>query len=239
MSIEDTDKDGTGGDDVLVAEYVLGVLDAAEHQRVGALIAANPNLQQEMQFWQSRLASLDEAFEPAAPPAGTFREIEARLFGSGATVTPSLWQSLVLWRGLAGAGLAAAVVAIGLSVLSPNVFVPAQNATQLVATLEAENSTVKFVALYDGSTGTVRLTGLSGETVPDKDYELWFIQGDAAPVSLGLVPVNARTEVPLTGDMRAIIGAGTVFAVTLEPAGGAPGGVATGPVVAAGAVSLI
>jgi anti-sigma-K factor RskA len=56
---------------------------------------------------------------------------------------------------------------------------------------------------------------------------------------MGLVPINARTTVELSDAVRSGWGEGSVLAITLEPKGGAPGGVPTGPVVAQGAVTKI
>jgi len=107
-----------------------------------------------------------------------------------------------------------------------------------VAALQAEGSDVQFLALYDGS-GAVRLTALSGATLPNNDYELWAIQGGGSPISMGVVPINARTTVELSDAVRSGWGEGSVLAVTLEPKGGAPAGVPTGPIVAQGAVTKI
>ena len=56
---------------------------------------------------------------------------------------------------------------------------------------------------------------------------------------MGLVPIDARTTVELTDAVRSGWGEGSVLAITLEPAGGAPNGVPTGPIVAQGAVTKI
>lgn len=232
---------GERGDNILVAEYVLGVLSAEEHTRVAELIARDPALQQSELFWQSRLSSLDENFDEVPAPARTWGRIEDRLFGTTAQTgpLPSFWNSLNLWRGLAAGGLAVAVVALGFSYLQPLTTAPGEPAAQLVATLQADDSDVTYLALYDSQAGTVRLTGLSGEPVSGRDYELWVIQPDEAPVSLGVIPISGRSEAVLPEDQRARMGEGSVFAVSLEPQGGAPAGVPTGPIVAAGAVTNI
>jgi anti-sigma-K factor RskA len=141
-----------------------------------------------------------------------------------------------LWRGLTAGALAVAVAAIGFSLVRPAPDV-ASLTTQLVAALDAEDSDVRFVALYDGS-GAVRLTALSGEAVPNRDYELWAIQG-GDPISMGVVSVADRNTVMIGPEVMEGWGEGSVLAITLEPEGGAPGGVPTGPVVAQGAVTQI
>ena len=107
-----------------------------------------------------------------------------------------------------------------------------------LAALEEEGSAVKFVALYDGS-GNVRLTALSGDAVPNKDFELWAIQGGNNPISMGVIPVDQRSAVEISPDVMAGWGEGSVLAITLEEAGGSPDGNPHGPIVAKGAVTKI
>jgi anti-sigma-K factor RskA len=229
---------GSYDDDTIVAaEYVLGTLPAAEHAQFAGRLAADPALRRETRMWQNRLSQLDDGFAPVAAPASILPRLEQRLFGAPAT--PSWWDSLMVWRGLSGALAAVAVVAVGFSVMRPTPTDPQQFASQLVAALRQEGSSVSFVALYDQSSGTLRLTSLSGEAVPQKDFELWAIQGSEAPVSMGVIPVAQRVQMPVAADIAAEFGPGTVLAVTLEPQGGSPTGVATGPIVALGAATPI
>lgn len=239
-SSDDIDSAGMGGDDARAAEFVLGLLPVDEHGAFQLRLEAEPELRRRVRFWRQRLSALDTEFTEVAPPPAVRGRLEAQLFADESVKTgllSHLWGSVGLWRGLAAAGVLAAAVAIG----SPYfVRQPAPlPQAQLVANLAADESNVRFLARYDAGTGTVRLAALSGEAVPGKDYELWFIQGEAAPVSLGLLPIEGRSDVTLTEEMQAQIGEGTVLAVTLEPEGGAPGGIASGPIVAAGAVTNV
>lgn len=232
---EGTDSTGAADRQVLIAEYVLGLLGPAEHARVERLIAETPALAAERDFWASRLSSLDEGFAEVPAPERVLPALERRLFGGAAQV--SWWDNLVLWRGLTAGALAIAVIAVGFSVMQPSPDVNTLT-TQLVAALEEEGSDVRFLALYDG-TGAVRLTALSGSVSPDRDLELWAIQGGGAPISMGVIPVNARSIVDLSDQVQQGWGEGSVLAITLEPKGGSPSGDPTGPVVAKGEVHRI
>ena len=226
---------GSEDDQVLVAEYALDLLDGGERAAVARRIAAEPVLAADLKLWRQRLSTLDNEFAEVAAPAGALSRIEARLFGSTAAGgLTGWWNSLALWRGLAGAAAAVAIVAIGLNLTQPR-FDAQTAATQLVAALQAqEGSGVEFVAFYDTGTQSVRLLGLQGQAVPDKDYELWYIATGEAPVSMGVVPVDQRSVMPLDAAGRQKLGEGTVLAVTLEQKGGSPTGAPQGPVVAAG-----
>jgi anti-sigma-K factor RskA len=228
-------SDGDGGRNTLVAEYVLGLLGPEAHRRAERLIEADPALQAERDFWAARFSSFNADYAETAPPSHLIGQIEGRLFG--AERKTSWLDSLALWRGLAAGALAVAVAAIGFNLIEPRQDVSTLT-TQLVAALQAEGSDVQFVALYDGAR-TVRLTALSGEPVDDRDLELWAIQGGNDPISMGVIPVNERSSVPLSETVLEGWGEGSVLAITLEPKGGAPGGVPTGPVVASGEVHQI
>ena len=222
-----------------MAEYVLGLLPAGQHERVDRLIEADAGLRAERDFWIARFAALDGEFKEVTPPAYLYAAIEARAFGSAEGKRASLWESLALWRGIAAGALAVAVAAVGFNLMQPR-FDADQMAVQLVAALQAhEGSGVEFVAVYDQAQGAVRITSLKGAAVPDKDFELWYINGDQPAVSMGVIPVNARLEIPLDAEAKASIGPGTVLAVTLEQTGGSPTGVAQGPIVALGPATAI
>jgi len=231
---------GSEDDQVLVAEYALDLLEGGERAAVARRIASEPLLAADLKLWRHRLATLDNEFAEVPAPASALGRIETRLFGSTAAGGLSgWWNSLTLWRGLAGAAAAVAIVAVGLNLTQPR-FDPQTAATQLVAALQSqEGSGVEFVAFYDTGTQSVRLLGLQGQALPDKDYELWYIEGDAPAVSMGVIPVDQRTEIELDEDARARIGEGTVLAVTLEQKGGSPTGVAQGPIVAVGSAMPI
>lgn len=239
MSTSDDSSGELTGRNALVAEYVLGLLSAAEHERVGRLIDNDQALRAERDFWVSRFAALNSEYEETPVPSHIYAAIEARAFGDLVRPRPvlSLWENLMVWRGIAAGALAVAVAAVGFNLMQPAPDVSALT-TQLVAALEEEGSNVKFVALYDGS-GNVRLTALSGEAVPDKDFELWAIQGDNAPISMGVIPVSERSAVTISPEVMAGWGEGSVLAITLEQAGGSPDGNPHGPIVAKGAVTKI
>ena len=239
MSTSDNIGEERDGRNALVAEHVLGLLSPSEHERIGQLIENDQGLREERDFWISRFAALNAEYEDTPVPGHIYAAIEARAFGDAVKGArkASIWDSLALWRGLAAGALAVAVAAVGFNLMQPSGDVGALT-TQLVAALEEEGSDVRFVALYDG-TGNVRLTALSGAAVPEKDFELWAIQGEQAPVSMGVIPVNQRSAVSISPEIMEGWGEGSVLAITLEQAGGSPDGNPHGPIVAKGAVTPI
>lgn len=235
---DDRDIAGKAGDDdATAAEFALGILPEAEHEGVRARLQSEPSLRAELRAWRRRLSGLDSGFAETVPSPAVWARVEQRLFPAAAKA--SIWDSLGLWRGLTAALAAVAVIAIGVNLLAPR---PDPNAfaAQLVAALSAQGSNVQVVALYNAQSGEVRLTTLSGAKVPDKDYELWAIEADQKPKSLGLLRIDARNDVKLPQSVQSRFGPGTTLAISLEPLGGSPSPDGpTGPVVAAGKATPI
>lgn len=204
-------------DDMIAAEYVLGTLDLPERTAAEARLRRDPGFAAQVADWQNRLSDLNDDYAEAPAP-NLLPQIEARLFP---TATKRRGDWLFGLIGL-GASVAAALAVAAFFLLAPP-------NPSLVATLTADASSLRYAAAIAGDELTLtRLAGTDAD--PDKDYELWIIVGDNAPVSLGLLRAGTTT-IPAP-----VAEAGYVLAVTLEPKGGGPGGKPTGPVVAAGAL---
>jgi len=213
---------------MLAAEYVAGVLAPDERQAATRRIDSDPAFARLVDEWEVRLAPLGSAYQAIEPPASAKAAIDRRLFP--AAERSGLWASLDFWRGLAAAALAALVILLAAPFIAP----PAGPPERLVASLGAEGSNVRYLAVFDAAESQVSLSHVSGERASGRDFELWMIEGKKAPVSMGVVPAGATTHIAVTPSIRARLAAGAVLAISLEPAGGSPTGQPTGPVVAAG-----
>lgn len=232
-----------GGDDALAGEFVLGVLSASEHAAAAERAQRDPAFAACVEAWEQRLSPLAEAYEPVAVPRAVKQALDARLFGDARAAAPEsvprgrssnrtgLWSSLALWRGLAGAAMVALAVALVVPRLPHAVDEPQP---RLVASLAADGSAVRYLAFYDRSEGDIRLSHLAGDREAGRDFELWMIEGDKPPVSVGVIPMGSSTFLALDQAARARLAAGAVLAISVEPPGGSPTGQPTGPVVAAG-----
>jgi len=233
MTLAEDNGPERGGDDLLAAEYVLGVLPAQERQIASRRIDAETDFARLVDGWEVHLSPLATAYPEVEPPASVKVAVDRRLFASTAAAGPraGLWSSLAFWRGLA----AAAVAALALYIAVPYVNPPAvQPQTRLVASLAADGSDVKYLAVYDAAHHEVSLSHVSGERAAGKDYELWMIEGKNAPVSMGVIPSGATAHIVVSPAAQQKLAQGAVLAVSLEPSGGSPTGQPTGPVVAAG-----
>jgi anti-sigma-K factor RskA len=66
---------------------------------------------------------------------------------------------------------------------------------------------------------------------PGKSYELWMLPDGGSPVSLGILPAAGEASVTLSDAQFAALARTPAIAVSLEPAGGSPTGLPTGPVL--------
>ena len=222
-------------DNALAGEYVLGVLPLAERRMVEERIARDSGFATLVASWQADLSNLDDAYQPETPPKGVKTRIDARLFAEAAKPAGGLWGSLVFWRGLAFASVvAAAAFGIYAGNLAPTGMPGSTPA--LVAELGAPGSSVGLIAALDPTDGAFTITPAAFSPDDGKSLELWLVPGEGAPVSLGLVPADGGRLV-LDQKLVQQISDGALLAVSVEPLGGSPTGVATGPVVLSGALA--
>ncbi|MCZ4291213.1 anti-sigma factor [Hoeflea alexandrii] len=222
-------------DEALAGEYVLGVLPLAERRRVEERMTRDSDFAALVASWQADLSNLDEAYQPETPHKGVKARIDARLFAEAARPAGGLWGSLVFWRGLALASVAAAA-AFGIytsDLRGPSGTGPAPS---LVAELGAPGSSVGLIAALNPEEGAFTITPAAFSPDDGKSLELWLVPGDGVPVSLGLVPGDGG-QLKLDKDLVRKVSDGALLAVSVEPLGGSPTGVATGPVVLSGALT--
>jgi len=222
---------------VVVAEYVLGLTSAQSRAAIARAIETRPDFAAEARLWEHRFSAFNEDYVPTSPPAGLLNQIEQRLFAETPARMP-WYNSLLLWRSLAGAAAAVAVLSVGLNLFQPTVETPLDTA-QLVAAMQTVDSDVSFIARYDAGAGALRVSGTGSPAGAGNDYELWFIEGDNAPISMGVIDVAEAQTISVDETLRGQLTQGITLAVTREVEGGSPTGDPQGPIVAAGPIAAI
>ncbi|KQS79470.1 hypothetical protein ASG25_13210 [Rhizobium sp. Leaf384] len=230
---DDSDRDRSR-DEVLAAEYAVGVLSLADRKRLEARIEREPAFARLVAQWEDRLSPLEPPDEEM-PPRSVYPKIEARLFASSAGLTRSgWWHSVAVWRGVAFASMAAVVVLLGLQqgLMGTK---PSPVSAPLVAAMKGEGSPLALLASYDAASGRLAVTPVAADVGQPRSLELWLVPGgDAAPVALGVLPQDGQGVIEIAPAHRASLGDGITLAVSVEPPGGSPTGLPTGPVIAAG-----
>ena len=216
-------------DELRAAEYVLGTLPHEERRVARERAELDAAFAARIRAWEERLSPLDAGYE-TAPDPNLLPQIEARLFGDAASATeaPSRRRWLGFgWRGLGLSG----VVAAALVTIAVLFWTPPPTPSTFQAELAAEEMDLQFIARWDPTAGLLELTRSQGDGAAEgQDYELWVIDESGVPRSLGLL------REPVT-QLSAVLTPGITLAISLEPAGGSPEDVPTGPVLAAAALT--
>lgn len=199
--------------------------------------------------WDDRLAPLALAAPPAEPPADMFQRIERGLDGEAETakIVQLAERRARRWRAvaLATSSIAAClmvIVAAGLvslyNQLDNAVLVPPTAPQQsYVALVTPEGGggpamivEVRFTDFFgEGTqTGIVTVQPLRVDAPQDRVLELWRIPPGQAPQSVGLVDPDEVTLLNVAAEP------GDIMAITVEPPGGAPGGIPSGPPILSG-----
>lgn len=224
----------TDDDFTLAGEYVLGLLDAGQEAVVVARIAVDSDFAAEVEAWRLRLDPLLGPEETA--PADMWSKIEMGL--PAPTLQDVGSSKLTFWRALTGISMTAAVFLGVLLLQRPAPTTPVVDSSPMIAALGSEDGRSAITARYDSAQGTMLLTPVAldtGELYP----ELWVIPADGKARSLGVINGDRPTQMDINPDMRQYMNEGALLAITPEPAQGAPGGVATGPVLASGKISIL
>lgn len=225
-------------DDALAAEFVLGVLDSADHAACAIRTATDPAFAERVAAWEARFSGMNDAFEPVAPPEAVKAALDRRLFGEARSEAPAPRRrlSFLPWA-VAAVAIVVAVALAAMNFLQP--VAPTPPGQQLIASLEPNESDNRFVAVYDTATDRLSVVPVSGEKPADTDFELWLIVGEAAPVSLGVIGGAETGPLVVADALRGGVTEGSLLAVSIEPPGGSSTGSPTGPVVSLGAIQKI
>ena len=265
MNVRDLEHEEFGGDrppsaDLLAGEYVLGLLEGDALREAEAKIEHDPGFARLVWEWQRRLAPWWDTAPAVEPPEHVWPRIRSRLGWAAVesdrassdrpVATERLWQRAGVWRAATALAMAAAIAAVffgpdlrsridpptpGPVVVEPPVEDP--NATKPVTTLARDDGRAGWLASVDRAKGTVLMVPVPASAdAQGREPELWLIPAGESPKSLGIVSIDRAHTVKVPDALRTALAEGAVLAITLEPRGGAPRGIPTGPIVAKGEV---
>lgn len=236
---------------LLAERYVLGVMGRLARRRFSRLLDEDPRVADSVYAVESNLAPLAWDLPQEAPSALVWRRI-VRQAGLGsrrpepAPVRSPETDGAGRWRLI---GMAASIAFVASSIgwwqastrppevvvetvvetVTEEVPVPLEPAVGIVTN---EGGDAIWVArIYD----TLERAEISVSKLPEprdnNDYQLWLLKDDGVPVSLGLLPQSGTRTLSLDPFAMEALGQGSTLAVSLEPLGGSPELVPTGPVL--------
>jgi anti-sigma-K factor RskA len=160
-----------------------------------------------------------------------------------------IWQRVA---GLTGAIAASLLVVLGVQLYKPDLLPdalrppvrtqivkvetpPPPIPPQYVAVLQKDGDAPAFILTIDAGSKTFTVRRVSASPEPGKSYELWLVSDQLQrPRSLGVIGNRDFTINPVLSSYDPELVNKATYAVTVEPEGGSPTGVATGPIVFSG-----
>ena len=233
------------GDELLAAEYALGLLEGEALLAARGRVAREPALADAITKWEDRLAPLLDEVDGIAPSPDLWQRIEDEI-GARASETQGgnvvdLSQQVTRWKWATGISSAAAAVALAFLAIptSPDPIAPATEAP-LMASIPIGDTPLRLGVTYLPASEEmlVSASGLAADGV--HDHELWLVPGDGGELqSLGVVVPGEERRVALPDDITRNMADGAQLLLTREPLGGKPADQDAGPVVAEGNLQLI
>lgn len=224
--------------DVAAAELALGLLDGEERAAALRRVLAEPAFAAEVERWRLYFAQLFDLWPETEAPEGLIDRIDESLGGPKLSRTRRAPWPLIAVAMSALAAVLLVVIALRPAptpLPAPVPQVQEGSRALLIAALGDAKSPI--AAAYHPENGLLRIA--AAPTVPSaRVAQLWAIGGDGVPHPLGLLTA-AGTELRLAAADRARLVPGTTLAISVEPTGGSPTGLPTGPVVATGALSAV
>ncbi|WP_281967929.1 anti-sigma factor [Roseovarius nanhaiticus] len=215
---DDQDKD-----EMLAAEYAIGLLTGTEQSEARQRAATEPAFARQVTEWEGRLAQMAD-LDPVAPRAAVRTALLARLFP--APVRTPFWQRLGLWQALSGGALAA-LIAVAVTLWQP---VPPEGSGPLYsAQIASEEGDFRVVAVVDKIRDEVILTRTQGAAPEGRILQVWAHGPDKPAQSVGLWPAGETVRLALPPEIAAVRGTLTL-GVSEEPPGGSPSGSPSGRV---------
>jgi anti-sigma-K factor RskA len=236
-------------DDVLAGEFVLGVLDTAQRRQAQARMETDRAFAERVEEWERRFAPLLSHIQPVEAPPQVWAAVCARLGWTtheAQSAPAGFWQRLSFWRGATVLSCVLALAAVAFTwersrnPATQQIAGQAEPGAKPVTPLQHDDGTPGWLASVDTARGTVLMVPVP--SAPDSQGrvpELWLIPAGKAPVSLGAVSINRSHTVTVPQSARAALVAGSILAITLEPATGIPHAAPSSAVIAKGTIQPV
>jgi anti-sigma-K factor RskA len=238
----------------LAAAYALGTLTGSARARFERLLGGDAALREEVTFWHERFSEFATRLQPVTPRPMVWAALARTISVDASRIVPirrsapvrKKTSRTVIWQTWAAAATVAAV-AMGAVLVREH-----DRSATLAAALEAaQNRPLPYVAVFQPDAkgarwaitlhpeqNVMRIAFTGGKMPADvsaRSLELWMLDTQGKPHSLGLLPVSGSRSFdrPLPTLPPEELGASLTLAVSVEPRGGSPTGQPTGKVLGA------
>ena len=238
---------------LMAADSRFAEMVRAWERRLGELSALIASVEPPPHTWD-RIKGALVASMPAAEPSRV-APASARA-ASDRAVMVDLRRRMRWWRGATAAVTAIAATLAGVVVVrelwpeilpeqlrpkaqvvevTKTVPVPSPKPAQYVAVLQRDAASPAFLLTFDLDNRVLTVRTVGAAQQPGKSYELWMISpNDPRPRSLGVIGTEEFSVRRQLAAYDAVTINSATYAVSIEPVGGSPTGLPTGPVVYTG-----
>lgn len=214
-------------DELLAAEFVLGLLDGLTRRRLEKRLKHDTVFAEQVAYWQRAFSGIDAMTPEQMPPVSVWQKIERDLHQRRSTKSA---RNLTGWLGW---GLAAAMA--GIMIFTYLIKPTTPPTLQPIAILKGEKANAQFIVSLDKSSTAIQVSAFNVALPEAKTLQVWVINGNSPPQSLGLIDKPAGNIYRLAaGTLKSQ----TLLAISLEPLGGSRLSGPSGPVIFKGNVSL-
>ncbi|MBX2857620.1 MAG: anti-sigma factor [Cellvibrionaceae bacterium] len=235
----------------LSAEFVLGTLRGKARDRFEHLMGNSHRIRVTVWKWERRLTPIARMEPLSEPPPNLWAGIESKIAGVvGVAANDPLQESelhfdntpvalpvksnavpALRWWGISAT--AASIVLAAMLVTKPAIQPEAPGGVDSVALFSDEQAQPQWLVSFDSSSGQLKAKALNEIAIQaGKAFELWVLPESGNPKSLGLLPVSenyqSQTALPLA--LIELLSTANGLAVSIEPTGGSPTGLPTGPI---------
>lgn len=220
----------------LAERFVLGTMQRRSRRRFSRLLDENAEAARTVYALEDTLHPMAWSLAPVAPSEMLWHRI-AKQAGLGRS-TPR--RKSMAWPMLAAA-MSVAVIATSIGWWQSTNRPPEVVVDTVVQTVPVEPSigvitdaggiALWVARIYDGLARADVTVAAPPDQQAQNDYQLWILRDDGIPVSLGLLPQTGESSLALDANALDALTRGSTLAVSLEPLGGSPDVVPTGPVL--------
>lgn len=209
--------------DRLAVEYVVGTLHGAARRRFARLVRDRADARFAVWRWERHFNQWATSLPQVSPRPEVWHAIRRR-------VAPATQTDKKSSSGWAGSWLAlpAALVAGWLAV---TFWTPP--APDSIAVFADQDTQTLWVISADFDEQSLKAAAINAPPAEDNTaYQLWLLPNEGNPQSLGLLPEQSQsTETVLPENVAFDLQQSGRLAISIEPTGGSPTGLPTGPVV--------
>ena len=211
---------------LLAGEYVLGVLTGGARRRFERLLMEQPALRAELTAWEEHFAAWNLKLAPVDPPGYLWWRILGRVRADARPRREAVRNTF--WRTWA----VAATVVLAVLVVTQRILPSAEHKAAAFALVSDAKGQPLWLISVHPEANRIDMKAVSPNPPPaGKSYELWMLPGSGNPVPMGLMNSDGLASETVSPELLQKLASAKVLAISLEPQGGSPTGLPTGPVL--------